>query len=280
MGDKSKEHITLLQTFQKLASTRAEGDGGTAGILQGISIKSSEGRSEQRSVVRTPAGPKCLVTVKEHEPVCHESHNHLKGFLILACLIYLLVVFIGEKERDTEGIEFYRRMSQKRPDYAHTWYRQGNMHALNEEYQKAIDCYMKVLETRPDHVNALNNIGNAYMAKKMYKQAIDHYRKALELNPMDELAWGNRGIAHGFLGEYKEAIHCFEQALKFNDENVKVLSNMGITYFNKGEHIEARKCFSKVLEISPDDELALSCLSRMKDDEEESKRGLLSRFFS
>ena len=62
---------------------------------------------------------------------------------------------MGGKPQDDEGVEFYRRMSQKRPDYAHTWYRQGNTHALNEEYQKAIDCYMKALETRPDHVNAL-----------------------------------------------------------------------------------------------------------------------------
>ena len=52
-----------------------------------------------------------------------------------------------------------------------------------------------------------------------------------------------------------------------------------ITYFNKGEQNKARKCFTKVLDIDPDDELALSCLARLGEVDDESKRGFLSRFF-
>jgi tetratricopeptide (TPR) repeat protein len=174
--------------------------------------------------------------------------------------------------------DFYRRVSQKGSDYAGAWYRQGNVHALNGEYEEAIECYLKALEIQPHHVNALNNLGNAYLAKRQFKLALERYERALALDPKDDVAWGNRGIAHGCQGEYSKAVECFKRSLDLNMGSVKVMGNLGITYLNMGDRERAGKCFRRVLDLDPNDEVARSCLARLKE-KEAAPINLLQRLF-
>ncbi len=136
------------------------------------------------------------------------------------------------------------------PDLERTadlWFDQGNILAVNEEYEAAVTSFDQAIKARPNQSIKLNPINQFF--QRLLR------RKVPIIKGFDQ-AWNNRGIALGNLGRLEEAIASYDQALEIKPDDEQAWYNRGVALSNLGRYEEAIASYDQALKIKPDKDQA------------------------
>lgn len=123
----------------------------------------------------------------------------------------LLAEMYGRLEKGEQAEVQFAKAKTETPNDDRVYYKEGNSHFDQQEYDLAIGSFRRAVELNPSNKLALNNMGVAYMEKKDYATAAEKFKGVLEIDPKYDMAMLNLGII------YDEHIIDKDQALKYYD---------------------------------------------------------------
>jgi len=139
--------------------------------------------------------------------------------------------------RYEEAIQFFRRATQIKHDFARA-------------FQKMGECYLSLERTRLAQ-QSFQKAAAIYMEKQMDEHAEQVLREVLKINPETINVYNNLGIIYRRQGRYPLAIQQYMKALKVNPEDENIYYNLARTYFETKDFSQAGKVLAKALVINP-----------------------------
>lgn len=158
-----------------------------------------------------------ILDIYEHEGNPHRTlHYALKAhelspdnprYLLMIAKAYLM---IGElKESET----FFRKVILRSPKMAAGYKGLGDVHMLQEDYEKAMKSYQKALDLDGYDVGILNSMGLVFIKQSRYEEGIKRYKLALGIEQNNPKVLFNLGHAFERLGQYQQARSYFNRSL-------------------------------------------------------------------
>ncbi len=178
-------------------------------------------------------------TVTEDSLVNYESY--FQYFLLLAFLLLLLDIFIGEKSRTSKTklqpalkniilpiaiclLPFFAAAQDDKK-----LIKQGNEAYNKNEFDKAAATYKKVIDKTPGNTTAQYNMGNALYKNKKTEDALAAYNTAASgaVNNIDKAkALYNKGVVLQNNQKLPECIEAYKTALKLNPQDDDTRQNL------------------------------------------------------
>ena len=144
-------------------------------------------------------------------------------------------------------------------------YEKGYNNVLNGKFEKGLGILLPLEKKHSQWWNLLFFIGLAYRNLEEYGKAIDYFRKVLQNKPSQTDAMNELGICYSTVFDFENAEKYFKKALLLKNDDHEILSNLAVVYINMGNIKEAEECLTKALEISPNDEVALHWMEKLKE---------------
>jgi WD40 repeat protein/tetratricopeptide (TPR) repeat protein len=118
----------------------------------------------------------------------------------------------------------------------------GEVHLLNEEFDKAIDRFSKSIERRPSAL-AYERRGRAFFSTQRPLDAIPDFTRALELSPDSTDALIGRGLSFMAVENWSAAVTDLERALTLEPKGERELAvfSLAYTYYRSGNPMRARE---------------------------------------
>ena len=126
-------------------------------------------------------------------------------------------------------------------------YRQAEMFANEQRFDKALREYQKVIELDAMLPQAYLGLGNIYLAQFKFDLALETYTQAIELKLQSPEIYCNRGIVYTKQGQHERAIADFQQVLAINADYTPARFELGFVYQQIGEYEKAVLEYERVL---------------------------------
>lgn len=139
-------------------------------------------------------------------------------------------------------------------------------------WRTAENYFRNVLVLEPNDAVAHSHLGFALYMQGQSGKAFFHLQKALFLRPQDVDARVNYGIVLRLQGNCREAMGHFQEALRIRPDNVNAMNGMGMALYQLGRRNEAKDYFQKVLAVMPDNKTAGVMLTKIDEEQKQSKR--------
>jgi tetratricopeptide (TPR) repeat protein len=139
--------------------------------------------------------------------------------------------------RYEEAIQFFRRATQIKNDFARA-------------YQKMGECYLSLSRPRLAE-QSFQQAAGIYMEKQMDDYAEQVLKEVLKINPETINVYNNLGIIYRRQGRYQQAIRQYQKALKVSPQDENIHYNLGRTFYEMKEFGQARSAVQEALAISP-----------------------------
>ncbi len=145
---------------------------------------------------------------------------------------------------------------------AWTYYRIG-------EYQKALDCFSRtealINEGFSDREKSsvFNGIGQCHKAMGDYEKTLSYFEKAIEADPTNIWWYGNTAdLLISRMNDTIRGLEVYREASKKAEDGPQKLITMAGYYFYENKQDSAQVCMKKVLDHDPENNIALSSLTR------------------
>ena len=76
-----------------------------------------------------------------------------------------------------------------------------------------INFYKKLLERKPDFADALHALGNAYTRRGLYEEGLEIDRQLSIIKPDDPIVFYNLACSYSLVGKIDEALRCLKKAV-------------------------------------------------------------------
>ena len=170
-------------------------------------------------------------------------------------------VYCGWVSRDRvmstdEGLEFYRREADEKPENAVAQLHLAKVvSSVLKEYEEAREICERALELDPDLLDAHKTLGNCYLYQSENDAAIECYESALEIDPNYAPAYNNRANILMNSGDNQAAIKDYEKAIQIRPAGL-YYRNMAIAYYREQEFDKSSELYLKAVEMSPWDPIS------------------------
>ena len=126
-------------------------------------------------------------------------------------------------------------------------YRQAEMFANEQRFDKALREYQKVIELDPLLPQAYLGLGNIYFVQSKFDLALETYTQGIELKLDAPEIYCNRGIVYTKQGQYDKAITDFQQALAIDTNYTPARFELGFVYQQIGKYEKAIREYEHVM---------------------------------
>ncbi len=122
----------------------------------------------------------------------------------------------------------------------------------------------KLIAKQPDNAHAYNALGYTLADQtNRYAEALDLIEKALALKPDDPFIMDSMGWVHYRLGNHEVALDFLERALDTR-EDAEIAAHLGEVLWVTGDRRRAETIWKRALERSPDNEVLLGTIRKLK----------------
>lgn len=191
-----------------------------------------------------------------------------KDSFLLYKQIMVVRSFLRRKQY-TNAEAVCKEILEQRPDYAFTYFFQGDIAIARNNAAKAIENYSKFLSLidnpryhNPDGNlseffvipvrNAYHNMGAAFAKQEKLEKSIFYFKKALEIDPTASQTYNSLATAFFNLGNLDEATKHYTKALDLDPDFPEAHFNLGNVLFEQGKIDEAVTHYEKALKLKPD----------------------------
>ncbi len=164
-----------------------------------------------------------------------------------------------DQEKKEEIDNNLRRMEN------HVLFEKGYNNILSGRFEKGLEILLPLEKKYPQWWNLLFFIGLAYRNMEEFEKAIDYFKKVLQNKPSQIDTMNELGICYTSVNDFNNAEKYFKKALMLKKNDHEILSNLAVVYMNTGNINEAEECLVKALKISPEDEVALLWMEKLKE---------------
>jgi len=173
---------------------------------------------------------------------------------------YLKGMNYKEMGDTADAISKFQTSLEMDPDYYDVHIQLGMLHQQSNP-KKAISYFTNAIDIRNNSVEAHYARAMAYQDQGAIKKAIQDYEKILTMVPRHRKA--NYNIAYLLFnqGKYEKAVPHFTNAIEKGEQYVEAYLGRGAAYKRMGKRKKAREDFEKVLELDPGNDIALSKLA-------------------
>ena len=112
-------------------------------------------------------------------------------------------------------------------------------------YASAAEFYRQVTEKRPDDFSAWLALGTAYHRADEIEKARNAYRRATELQPNNPVSWHNLGILASDQGDHEESRECFQHEVDLSPDDAKAWYDLGVSLQALGREEEGAQAFER-----------------------------------
>jgi len=141
----------------------------------------------------------------------------------------------------------------------------GLAYNYKKEDDNAIEYFKKLTEIKPDTVDAWYQIGRVYFNTREYEKAAEYNKKAVEMDNTFTPAIELLAFSYESLKDTTNAVKIYKMASEIEPKNVSYLFNLGLIYnkmaTNAGEDenvkiknfAEAEQLFTKAITLDPEE---------------------------
>ena len=145
-----------------------------------------------------------------------------------------------------------------RPDLqsAHAYYKRGEAHCQNQEYDKAIADYTETIRIISQFAEVYLYRGLVHYEIGEYEKAIDDLTEAIRLEPKrNALPRYRRAEAYAQKGEHEKAIADLSELIRLNPEDMPAYVNRGLAHYEIGEYEKAIDDLTEAILLGPSNEV-------------------------
>ncbi len=150
------------------------------------------------------------------------------------------------------------------PDNLELLYARGLVAAQLELVAVHEQDMRRLLEKDPTNAHALNALGYTLADQtQRYQEALELIDQALKLKPDDPFIMDSMGWVHYRLGNHELAIEYLEKALE-KREDAEIAAHLGEVLWVTGDKTRAEKVLKRALKKSPDNDVLLTTIEKLK----------------
>ena len=142
--------------------------------------------------------------------------------------------------------------AQSKEEASQLWFEQGNILAVDQDFDSAIASYDNAISLKPDLHQAWFNRGLALSALDQHEAAIASYDNAISLKPNLHKAWNHRGLALDTLGRHEAAIASYDKAIEVKPDYTEAYYNKARCYSLQRTAEKAAKALQQAIELNPE----------------------------
>lgn len=162
----------------------------------------------------------------------------------------LFLITIGEK------------LIAQYPSESRAYQVMGDMHYLDQNFEKARLNYLKSLSIQNTEFNVWQNLFYTLTSLKNFQELADSTNSALDLFPANGSVYFYNGIANSQLERHELAEKSYRRGIKFVGENraleSQLYSSLGETYHKLKKYDESDKYFEMAIKIDADNAYTLN----------------------
>ena len=135
---------------------------------------------------------------------------------------------------------------------ADAWFKRGNAHATQMQWQPALDCFREATRLEPSHSQAHAYVGNVLRILGQPVAALEAYDRAIALNPNFAEAHYNRGALLRQAGQPAMALDSYDLAISANPVFTEAHSSRGDVLNELGRPELALASYEAAVKINGD----------------------------
>ncbi|KAJ2137918.1 TOM (translocase of outer membrane) complex component [Coemansia sp. RSA 678] len=183
--------------------------------------------------------------------------NHVRSYLRKANLF-------TEKKDLEEVLSLLDQAHKADSENAETFFQQGQVHFLKQEFEAASNDYKRAAELDPDFVYPRIQLGVVQFKVGKIEEAMATFDEAMKKFPTRSDLYNYYGEVLAEQGGYDSAIGAFEKAIELDSTNPLPYVNQAISLFQtSGQPDRALTLIREALKVDPECELAVAALSQI-----------------
>ena len=126
-------------------------------------------------------------------------------------IVYLLIFSVGVVSYHIKDSSIFKRDSAAPQPEEHQLYIHNGMEMVRQEkYDEGIEWYTKAIESKPDDGLSYFCMANAYRLKNEPQYAIDYFKKSIRLEPGNNMSYYLLGVSYCSLGDKEKALEIYD----------------------------------------------------------------------
>lgn len=162
-----------------------------------------------------------------------------------------LAILLFRSGRAEEGIAFFQRAAQARPDAADVYANLGAALASLNRMEPAAQALQHAAAIYPDLPRLQFNLGNVLLQLGRNSEAAEALAHADKQQPNDPATIHNLGTALRGAGRISEAVQAYRRATQLAENMSAAFANLGITLQELGQYDEAIKAGGRAVALEP-----------------------------
>ncbi|KAJ2501066.1 TOM (translocase of outer membrane) complex component [Coemansia sp. RSA 1972] len=178
---------------------------------------------------------------------------------------YLRKANLFTEKKDLEEVSSLLDQAHKADsENAETFFQQGQVHFLKQEFEAASNDYKRAAELDPDFVYPRIQLGVVQFKVGKIEEAMATFDEAMKKFPTRSDLYNYYGEVLAEQGGYDSAIGAFEKAIDLDSTNPLPYVNQAISLFQtSGQPDRALTLIREALKVDPECELAVAALSQI-----------------
>lgn len=168
----------------------------------------------------------------------------------------------GEYEN---ALALFRQILAENPTITTAYLGIGDIHMVNEDYEKAEPVYARAARLEPQNFEAQYGHGLALQMLGRFIEAVRAYQRAISIDPDNPEANANLATTYLRLEQVQDALDYAERAVELNPENGSARVNLGAIYQQLGRNAEAIDQYLAAVELLDDPENAAPVMVNLID---------------
>ncbi len=198
------------------------------------------------------------------EGLAHLDSMHPRNDEEQVRLILSKEQILREAKRPGEAKTLLDEGLQSFPDNTDLLYARGLLAAQLDLLVLHEQDMRRLLEKDPKNAHALNALGYTLADQtERYQEALELIDQALKLKPEDPFIMDSMGWVQYRLGNHQLAVEYLERALE-KREDAEIAAHLGEVLWVIGERTRAEKVWKRALKKSPDNDVLLTTIEKLK----------------
>lgn len=208
-----------------------------------------------RSLKENPDNP---LTASKYAILLCQNGNYKKADSIFTRLttiypdnpgFYYQLGLVKDSQKDSSGIEQYRKTLQLNPTHQNALYRAAVYEYNNRQLENAETLAEQALKSYPDNENMQRLLAKIAFVSKDYRKAMERYKNLVTDDKATKEDYKNLGFSYYHLYDFKKAIEVFEELLEREEEDAEILYNLGLLYHSEGDYEKAKELFTTTISM-------------------------------
>jgi len=166
---------------------------------------------------------------------------------------FLAGITYTELEDSDKAVKHFRQAVEIKPDFGEAWNNLGQVHATNQQWDKAIQAFERALEIQTYFTPEFPafNLATVYKAQGEYDRAISYAEKALKFNWRYLRAYQLISKLYLDLERTKQAAVWLKRGVKAFPDNASLMYRLAVCQHSLGHTSDAIYWFKRIKKIQP-----------------------------